>query len=179
MKLQFKDIRVGDILKDVSGWDKGSTIKVGQLHQSQIRTLPGSTFSKDYLELNFELVKRTKFEVGDKVRLVRSVKNPTCEWTFSDEMKTCENDKTECTISEIQKGHYRIQCPDWTIRAETRHIVPVFENDKTEETLNLDSDLKSIDNRISVLEEKIRNMTEWETELEELKLAKKIIMKYM
>jgi len=178
MKLQFKDIRVGDVLKNINGWDKGSTIKVEQLHQSQIRTIPGTTFSKDYLEQNFEFVKRTEFKVGDKVRLVRSVRNPKSEYGWIPLMSKAENDKTKLTVLIIEENYLEVKPPisQWEITVELRHIVPVFE---TEEILNLDSDVKSIDNRISLLEEKIRNMTEWETELEELKLAKKIIMKYM
>ena len=178
MKLQFKDLRVGDVLQDNSGFKTDKpTIKVKGIHKDQISTegYYGS-YTKDYLELNFEFVKRTKFEVGDKVRLQRSTKNPNCEWNFSFEMKTAEKYKTELEITESLGNHYRVTCPEWTVRAEQRHIIPVFES---EEKLDLSNSEETLDSRIKVLEEKLRDMTKYEKELEELKLARKILSKYM
>ena len=178
MKFKFENLRAGDVLRNMSGEAKGTTIKVFDVYARKIQSEGHGSFTKDYLEQHYEFVKRTKFWKDDKVRLQRSTKNRYCEWRFSEVMYETESDKTECTIIDIKKRYIKVQIADFRsgVKVEPRHIVPVFES---EEKSKLDKTEEPLDNRIEVLEGKLRDMTKYEEELEELKLARKILSKYL
>ena len=175
MKLKFEDLRVGDVLRNVSGSKPGDTIKVASVRIDTVNAGTYGTFTKGYLEEKYEFVKRTKFEIGDKVRLVRSTKKPYCRFGWGSGMNTYEKSKQVFEVDEHREDLIGIDFKEMigTTTVEPIHLVPVFESEVLQSKENT---LDSLDSRITELEEK---MDKYEIELKELKQAKITIMTYL
>ena len=175
MKFKFKDLRAGDVLKNITGECPGSTIKVSELYEFQLSAGAEGSFTKNYLEKHFDFVKRTKFEVGDIVRLVRSLKHPFCAHGWGSIMNKHELKRQTFNIHRFDCDLIVLYFEGMigSTAVEPRHLMPVFENEAILEKRDM---VKKLDLRITELEQ---TMKENEKELKSLKQAKRAIVTYM